>query len=39
MPKDSTSTIPVVKYINERWEGEKVQMTDRDWQRILSANF
>jgi len=39
MPKDSTSSIPVVKYINERWEGEKVQMTDRDWQRILSANF
>lgn len=39
MPKDSTSTIPVVKYINERWEGEKVHMTDRDWQRILSANF
>lgn len=39
MPKDNECNIPVIKYINERWDGDKVQMTDRDWQKILAANF
>lgn len=39
MPKDNECNIPIIKYINERWDGDTVQMTDRDWQKILSTNF
>jgi len=39
LPKDTSSNIPIIKYLNDRWEGEQVNMKDRDWEKILSPNF
>lgn len=39
MPKNKNSNIPIVKYINEHWEGEKVNMNDQQWQRVLSSDL
>jgi len=39
MPKTADSKIPLVSFINERWSEDKVDLTDDDWQRILSSDF
>jgi hypothetical protein len=36
MPKNSNSDIPVVKFINEHWDGERINMTESQWKRVLS---
>ncbi len=36
MPKNNDSNIPVIKFINEHWEGDKVNMSETQWQKVLS---
>lgn len=36
MPKNSNSDIPVLKFINEHWDGERINMTESQWKRVLS---
>lgn len=37
IPK-TNSKIPVIKFMNEHWEGDTVKMTDDEWKHILT-NF
>ena len=37
IPK-SENKIPVIQYLNQHWEGDKVKMTDEEWDHVLS-NF
>jgi predicted GIY-YIG superfamily endonuclease len=37
IPK-TDSKIPVIKYINQHWDGDSVQMTDEEWKFVLT-NF
>lgn len=35
MPKNENNNIPMVRFINDRWVDQKVEMTDRDWEKML----
>jgi nitrogen fixation protein len=35
IPK-TDSKIPVIKFMNEHWEGDAVKMTDEEWKHILT---
>jgi predicted GIY-YIG superfamily endonuclease len=37
IPK-TDSKIPVIKYINQHWDGNSVRMTDEEWEYVLT-NF
>lgn len=39
MPKNKNNNIPIVKFINDNWDGDKVNMTDKQWQRVLSSDL
>lgn len=36
MPKHENNNIPMIKYINDRWEDNQVLMTEKDWENLLS---
>lgn len=35
MPKNENNNIPMVRFINDRWVDQKVEMTDREWEKML----
>jgi len=35
LPKNKNSHIPSVKYLNEKWDGEKIAMTTEEWTTLL----
>jgi hypothetical protein len=39
MPKNKNNNIPIVKFINDHWDGDKVNMTDQQWKRVLSSEL
>lgn len=39
MPKNKNNDIPIVKFINDNWDGDQVNMTDQQWQRVLSSDL
>lgn len=39
MPKNKNNNIPIVKFINDNWDGDQVNMTDQQWQRVLSSDL
>tara|TARA_B100000925_G_scaffold291520_1_gene279902 strand:+ start:284 stop:700 length:417 start_codon:yes stop_codon:yes gene_type:complete len=36
LPKNINSNIPSLKYLNERWDGDKITMTDNEWSALFS---
>lgn len=36
LPKNSNSNIPSLKYLNERWDGDKITMTDNEWSALFT---
>tara|TARA_B100001063_G_scaffold168609_1_gene157784 strand:- start:1582 stop:1995 length:414 start_codon:yes stop_codon:yes gene_type:complete len=38
MPKKE-SDVPIINYINNKWNGEKADMSDKDWEYILANEF
>ena len=39
MPKNKNNDIPIVKFINDNWDGDQVNMTDQQLQRVLSSDL
>lgn len=39
MPKNKNNNIPIVKFINDNWDGDKVNMTSQQWKRVLSSEL
>jgi hypothetical protein len=39
MPKNKNNNIPIVKFINDNWDGDKVTMTNQQWKRVLSSEL
>jgi len=39
MPKNKNNNIPIVKFINDNWDGDKVNMTGQQWKRVLSSEL
>lgn len=39
MPKNKNNNIPIVKFINDNWDGDKVNMTGQQWKRVLSSDL
>jgi hypothetical protein len=39
MPKNKNSNIPIVKFINDNWDGDTVNMTNQQWKRVLSSEL
>lgn len=39
MPKNENSNIDIIKFINDKWQDDKVLLTDEDWEHILSSDF
>lgn len=35
LPKNSNNHIPSVKYLNERWDDERILMTNKEWTTLL----
>lgn len=36
LPKNINSNIPSLKYLNERWDGDKINMTDNEWSALFT---
>ena len=36
LPKNTNSNIPSLKFLNERWDGDKINMTDNEWSTLFS---
>jgi predicted GIY-YIG superfamily endonuclease len=39
MPKNKNNNIPIVKFINDNWDGDTVNMTNQQWKRVLSSEL
>jgi hypothetical protein len=39
MPKNKNNNIPIVRFINDYWDGDKVNMTNQQWKRVLSSEL
>lgn len=39
MPKNKNNNIPIVKFINDNWDGDTVNMTSQQWKRVLSSEL
>mgnify|MGYP000721022493 CR=1 FL=1 len=35
LPKNTNNHIPSVKYLNNRWDGEKISLTNEEWTELL----
>jgi hypothetical protein len=39
MPKKNDCDVSILNFINNKWDGEKVDMTDKDWEYLMSNEF
>lgn len=39
MPKTNDIDLSMLKFINERWNGDRAVLTDKEWEELLSPDF